>query len=83
MEHITPYGNETESLEFGDLTIENRLDKVTLYGGLDLTKDQAGLAYARQLKAILDAVVQTLEAEKSLPAVLPPKPRGKVSNPFA
>lgn len=82
MEHITPYGNEKESLDIGEMTVENRLDKVTLYGALDMTKDQAGLALARELKALLDAVVQALEAEKSLPAVLPPKPRQKVNNPF-
>lgn len=82
MEHMSPYGNETESLEIGELTLENRLDQVTIYGSLDLTKDQAGLAQARQLKVIIDAVVTALEAEKSLPARLPPKPTETVKNPF-
>lgn len=82
MGHMTPYANESESLEIGELTLENRLDQVTIYGSLDLTKDKAGLVQARQLKTIIDAIVTALEAEKSLPATLPPKPTETVKNPF-
>ena len=56
----------------GRLTVENRTDCVTLYGSLDVTRDQLGLARARALLTILTAAVQRLEGEGELPAILPP-----------
>ena len=39
-----PYENEIDSLKVGDdLTIENRLDKISIYGSVELTKDKEGL----------------------------------------
>ncbi|MBC9176185.1 hypothetical protein IBL25_04425 [Roseomonas ludipueritiae] len=66
------------------ITIENRLDRVSLYGSPDLTRDRQGLEDARRLRALLEAVVQVLEGEGDR---LPDKDQGKpnvpqVSNPF-
>src|SRR3954470_8272648 len=45
-----------------------KLDRVALYGSVDLTKDRAGLRRARELRALLEAVVSALEREgKALP----------------
>jgi hypothetical protein len=82
MSAIAPYANEAETLEIGELTIENRLDQVELYGSIQLTRDKAGLEQARQLKQILDAVVATLEADKHLPDKISFKPTDEVDNPF-
>jgi hypothetical protein len=80
---ITPYANETESLKLADLTIENRTDRVSIFGSIDLTRDKAGLQDARMLKVLLDQVVQALEADKRLPERLPPPERPEeVKNPF-
>ncbi len=79
---ITPFANESESLALDELTIENRLDQVSLYGAIELTRDKPGLAAARQLKSILDAVVAALEADPNLPDQVPRKPADKVDNPF-
>ena len=49
------------------LSIENRLDRLTVHGDVELTKDKKGLALAKQLQAVLDATVKALEAEKALP----------------
>lgn len=67
MKPIKPYANESESLEIADLTIENRTDRVQIYGSIHLTRDKAGLGNARILKQLLDDVVQALESDKSLP----------------
>lgn len=82
MSPITPYANEAHSLQIGELTIENRVDQVALYGSAHLTKDKAGLQHARELKAIIDAVVASLEADKSLPDKITLKPTDQVDNPF-
>ena len=63
--------------------MENRTDRVTLYGSLDLTRDKQGLAHARKLKALLDEVVQALEAAEELPdRVAAPEAPETVKNPF-
>ena len=78
---IKPYQNEEESLAIGELTVENRLDRVELYGTLALTKDKAGLALALQLKEVLDRTVAALQKE-ALPDKVGSKPSERVKNPF-
>lgn len=80
---IKPYQNESESLTIGGLTVENRTDRIAIYGNIHLTRDKAGLAQARVLKTLVDGVVQALESEKALPdrIELTNKPR-PARNPF-
>lgn len=77
-----PYANEADVLEVGNLMLENRVDRVTISGDVDLTADQAGLADARRLHAALGAIVAALEA-RELPDRLPPPDVKTVDNPFA
>ena len=82
MSDFRPYADESDVLTLGNLAIENRVDRVTLQGDVELTRDQRGLALAKQLKAVIDATVKALEADKALPeAVETIKPR-RVKNPF-
>jgi hypothetical protein len=77
-----PYANEADVVFVGKLMIENRLDRITLNGDVDLTADLAGLDMARQLHQLLGAIVGKLEST-DLPATLPAPPVTSVSNPFA
>ncbi len=79
---FVPYANESDVLHFGQLMVENRVDRITISGDIDLTADQAGLASARQLQQLLAAIIATLEGQE-LPAKLPPAPVKTVDNPFA
>ncbi|MYM80931.1 hypothetical protein GTP44_03010 [Duganella sp. FT50W] len=81
MSKFIPYKNESDVLHIGGLMIENRLDRITISGDIDLTADQAGLADARALGQLLVDVVAKLEAQ-SLPARLPPAANTIVANPF-
>ena len=81
MTDFKPYANESDEGEIGNLKFENRLDHISVYGDLDITLDQAGLANARTLKVLIDAIVSSLET-RSLPAALPTPPIKKVKNPF-
>lgn len=81
MRKFVPYANEADVLNIGHLTIENRLDRVTVSGDVDLTADQAGLRDARALLQLLTDVVARLEAQ-DLPARLPPPDVQTVANPF-
>ena len=82
MEHFKPYASESDVIRIGALEIENRVDRVTLTGDVVLTCDQAGLALAKELQALLGQVVKALEDEEKLPEKVPVKPVQVVKNPF-
>lgn len=78
---IKPFASEAESLQVNDMTVEIRTDRVSVSGSLIVTRDKAGVAHAREMKAILDAVVAALESEKGLPDQVEAKPADTVSDP--
>jgi hypothetical protein len=78
---FVPFANEADVLQVGDLTIENRLDRITIGGDVDLTLDQPGLAKAKLLHQLLGAVVAKMEAA-ALPDALPAPDVKTVDNPF-
>ena len=79
-----PFADDAQSLGLGHLTIENGTDKVSIYGSIDVTRDKAGLKKARELKAVLDAMVRFLSQDKALPEEAPaPETPQQVKNPFA
>lgn len=83
MTHFKPYANESDVIRIGGLEIENRTDRLSLTGDVVLTRDQAGLALAKELKALLDQVVSALEADQPLPGKVRLKPVQTVKNPFS
>ena len=82
MNHFKPYANESDVIRIGALEIENRTDRISLTGDVVLTRDQAGLALAKKLQALMDQVVKALEAEEKLPGKVEIKPVQEVKNPF-
>jgi hypothetical protein len=62
------FQNESEVMIFKgenhDLNIENRLDRVSLYGSVDITRDAEGLAQALRLKGVVDGMVSVLSEEQ-------------------
>ena len=68
------FKNESEVMiikgENHDLNIENRLDRVSLYGSVDIPHDQEGLVQALRLKRVVAGMVSTLNGEH-LNGVLP------------
>jgi len=82
MPELQPFQNESETLQIGELTIENRTDQLELYGSLAITRDQAGLQQALRLKALLDAAVLYLQNEKDLPEQVFFRASENVENPF-
>ncbi len=79
---LQPFQNESQSLSIGELTVENRVDQVELYGSLAITRDKAGLQLARELKAVVDATLAQLEAAPDLPEQIALRPTDHVDNPF-
>mgnify|MGYP001119766210 FL=1 len=81
MSKFIPFADESATLAIGKLNVENRLDRVSLFGDLDLTLDQRGLEQAKALQSLLNQVVEQLES-RTLPEVLAAAPVVKVRNPF-
>ncbi|MDQ5767206.1 hypothetical protein [Thiothrix subterranea] len=80
------FNNEAEVYQLQAFTIENRLDRVSLYGSLDITQDAQGLALALELKQWLDGMVMALntaQASGNLPEKITINSGDQVENPFA
>jgi hypothetical protein len=82
METIDPFANESQSLEIDELTIENRTDRVSLYGSIEITRDKRGLELARTIKHLLDAIVKRLSQEDLPESIPPPQNIEVIKNPF-
>jgi hypothetical protein len=82
METIDPFANESESLQLDELSIENRTDRVSLFGSIDITRDKHGLELAQRLKHLLDAIVTRLAHEDLPESIPPPQNIDVVKNPF-
>jgi hypothetical protein len=78
---IDAFANETQAFTIGELNVENRLDRVSFYGSVAITRDKAGLAFAKSLKETFDSIVLTLESEE-LPDQIEIVSPGQVDNPF-
>lgn len=84
-DRFEPFADGASVRTLGALSFENGIDRIALHGSLDLTRDKAGLALARRLRATLEAIVTVLEAG-DLPEALAEAPDEKpktVPNPFA
>ena len=79
-----PYADDAAVRTIGDLTVENGTARIVLHGSLELPRDRAGLARARELGRTLDAIVRAL-ASADLPDAVddPPVPTETTRNPFA
>lgn len=60
---IDPFANEEDVIHIGELDIENRLDRISMHGSVDITKDKQGLEYAFALKRQIDTIVEHLKKQ--------------------
>ncbi len=61
-----PFEKGTESSSIEDLTLENDVDCVSIYGNLQITKDKVGLEQAKALQSFVNDVVAALEKKNCL-----------------
>lgn len=76
-----PFQNESDCVQIGELTIENRVDRVSIFGSIDITLDKVGLAVARELKGIIDSTLAEME-KIDLPDKIAIAPVEIIDNPF-
>ncbi len=80
--NIAPFANETDSFSIGELTVENREDRISIYGSIDITRDKEGLAHAEILQTLLNDIIAKMK-EGDLPDKISIKPAENIANPFA
>ncbi|OCY52720.1 hypothetical protein [Acinetobacter pittii] len=76
-----PFEKGTESSAIEDLTLENDVDCVSIYGNLQITKDKVGLEQAKALQSFVNDVVAALEKEE-LPEKIERPAEQEINNPF-
>jgi len=77
-----PFQNESDCIQLNELNIENRIDRVSIFGSIDLTLDKEGLKLAQELKKIIDSTVAEMQ-KTDLPDKIAIAPVEMVDNPFA
>ena len=75
------FKDNSASLDIGGLTLENNEERVSIYGSLNIGRDQQGLQQAKQLQGIVAEMVNYLE-QQDLPAQIETFTPKAVKNPF-
>lgn len=79
---IAPFQNESEVITIDELVIENRLDRISIHGSLDITRDKQGQEYAFALKRQIDTIVEQLKREELPLKIVIENVAQVVKNPF-
>lgn len=58
---IEPFTNNHQSMQIGELVIENQEDKIIMYGDIELALDASGYEQAQQLQQLANKIVQAFE----------------------
>lgn len=82
---IAPFADDDSASSIAGLSAENGTARILLSGSIEITRDNAGLAKARELKRLADGIVEALETGGPLRESEAGKTATveKVANPFA
>ncbi len=56
---IEPFANNHQSMQIGELVIENQTDKIIIYGDIDLLLNSSGYEQAQQLHELTGKILQS------------------------
>ena len=82
---IKPFADDETSSSVGGLTVENGTARVVISGSVEIGRDPAGLAQARELQRLMNDLVAELEAGGAPQRLAAARPAvvDEVDNPFA
>lgn len=55
---IDPFANNEQSMQIGNLVIENQKDKIIIYGDIDLAANEQGYEQAKRLHELTDKILK-------------------------
>ena len=58
---IDPFANNHQSMQIGELIIENQTDKIIIYGDIDVHLDASGYEQAKQLHELASKILQAFD----------------------
>lgn len=58
---IDPFANNHQSMQIGNLVIENQEDKIIIYGDINLVFNEAGYEQAQQLHELTSKIMLAFE----------------------
>lgn len=64
---MQPFADNAKVVTIADLEIENGQQAISIHGGLEITRDQAGLKHAEALLGHLNQIVSALKSDPDLP----------------
>ena len=76
------FADDCGSYTLGNLTFENNADYLSVYGDIQIQRDQQGLQQLLALQQIINQAVTDLQADAALPAQLTAAPVNEIDNPF-
>ena len=76
------FADDCGSYTLGNLTFENNADYLSVYGDIQIQRDQQGLQHLLVLQQIINQAVTDLKADAALPAQLAAAPVNEIDNPF-
>ena len=76
------FDDDCSSYTLGNLTFENNADYLSVYGDIQIQRDQQGLQHLLALQQIINQAVTDLQADAALPAQLAAVPVNEIDNPF-
>ena len=76
------FADDCSSYTLDNLTFENNADRLSVYGDMQIQRDQQGLQHLLALQQIINQAVTDLQADAALPAQLAAAPVNEIDNPF-
>ncbi len=62
---IEPFANNHQSMQIGELVIENQQDKIIIYGDIDLMFNASGYKKIQELHELTSRILQAFEENSS------------------
>ena len=76
------FSDDCSSYTLGNLTFENNADRLSVYGDMQIQRDQQGLQQLLVLQSLINQAIMALQADVALPEQLPAAKHTEVDNPF-
>ena len=76
------FADDCSSYTLDNLTFENNADRLSVYGDMQIPRDQQGLQQLLVLQSLINQAVIALQADATLPEQLPSAKHTEIDNPF-
>ncbi len=76
------FADDCSSYTLDNLTFENNADHLSVYGDMQIQRDQQGLQQLLTLQSLINQAVIALQADDTLPEQLPAAKHTEIDNPF-